>query len=181
MRALTLLRPWAYCIAHLDKRIENRTWAPWKAVIGQRIAIHSGKGIDVAGMKWLHREGLITLPLPEDAHLAGFIVATAIVDGYVQTSNDKWFAGPYGWVLRDVDVLPCALSCRGAQGLWTVPPAIERWIVPERRCAGFGVHTGKCTNRAGCEWTPYWCERCNDLRMNHISSQLIDIATGMES
>ncbi|CAB4191487.1 hypothetical protein UFOVP1229_36 [uncultured Caudovirales phage] len=43
MKALTLRHPWAFSIAHWGKRIENRSWKPWKEVVGQRIAIHGGE------------------------------------------------------------------------------------------------------------------------------------------
>ena len=41
MKALTLWPEWAYCITHLDKRVENRSWSPSLA-IGERFAIHAG-------------------------------------------------------------------------------------------------------------------------------------------
>lgn len=34
--------------------------------------------------------------------------------------RDRYWAGPVGWVLGDVVVLPEPVPCRGAQGLWTV-------------------------------------------------------------
>lgn len=36
MKALTLWQPWAYCIAHSDKRVENRSWP---APARQRVSI----------------------------------------------------------------------------------------------------------------------------------------------
>lgn len=49
MKALTLRHPWAFAVAHLDKRIENRDWDARTAdlmglpgLIGQQIAIHGG-------------------------------------------------------------------------------------------------------------------------------------------
>ena len=49
MRALTLRPVWAYSVAHLGKRIENRTWEPPDSIRGQRIAIHAGLRNDRAG------------------------------------------------------------------------------------------------------------------------------------
>lgn len=179
MKALTLLKPWSWCITHLDKRIENRTWKPPQAIIGARIAIHAGKGTDLDGVKWLLQEGFVET-FSEEARKAGVIVATAVVEGYVYKSKDKWFTGPVGWCLRDVDVLPCGVPCRGMQGLWTVPKDLEQWIVPERRCIGYGEFTGNCHNQAGSRWSPYWCPRCNELRLNKISASLEDIASGLK-
>lgn len=41
--ALTEQQPWGWAIAHAGKRVENRTWAPPRAVIGKTIAVHGGR------------------------------------------------------------------------------------------------------------------------------------------
>ena len=43
MKAITLHQPFASLIANGTKTIETRSWAPPKALIGQRIAIHAGE------------------------------------------------------------------------------------------------------------------------------------------
>lgn len=43
------------------------------------------------------------------------------------------------------------------------------------KCIGFGPHEGKCDNEAGTARTPYWCQRCDDLRVKHISRRLESI------
>ena len=40
LRALTLWPEWAWAIHHLDKRVENRTWA---LPVGEWFALHAGK------------------------------------------------------------------------------------------------------------------------------------------
>ena len=48
------------------------------------------------------------------------------------------------------------------------------------KCIGFGSFEGKCDNEAGTVRTPYWCQRCDDLRVKHISKrfdQLVDEST----
>lgn len=42
MKAITLWPEWAWAICYLDKRVENREWAPPLGVRGKRIAIHAG-------------------------------------------------------------------------------------------------------------------------------------------
>lgn len=42
MRALTLQPQWAHAVAHLGKRVENRSRAIPRALVGERIAIHAG-------------------------------------------------------------------------------------------------------------------------------------------
>lgn len=39
-------------------------------------------------------------------------------------------------------------------------------------CIGFGEFEGKCGNKIGGHDSPYWCKRCDDLRIAHISKQL---------
>lgn len=120
MKGLTLLRPWPYAITHLGKRVENRTWQPHGAMIGQRIAVHAGKGLDEEGVRWILRRGLART-FPQEAKASSIIVATAIIKGFTRASSDAWFVGPVGWILDDVRILPQAINCRGAQGLWDVP------------------------------------------------------------
>lgn len=56
--ALTLWPEWAWAIANLDKRVENRTWAPPISMVGKRIAIHSGASIGGRKGRVARREGL---------------------------------------------------------------------------------------------------------------------------
>jgi len=135
--ALTVWQPWASLIAWPLKPVENRTWrAPW--VLGKRIAIHAGNKFDEDAALHL---SVMPCPVPEIVQLSrktkGAIVCTAVVDRFVNradvetnlheefalTSYFTWFSGPVGWVLRDVQKFD-PVPCRGAQGLWTVPPDV---------------------------------------------------------
>lgn len=44
LRAVSLWPEWVYAILHLNKRVENRSWPAPPKFIGQRIALHAGKG-----------------------------------------------------------------------------------------------------------------------------------------
>lgn len=158
MRALTLLQPWATLIAGWDglpvgrrKRIENRSWRPPQALIGQRLAIHAGKGVDDEGVADV--EDLLDAELPDLP--SGAIVAVATVVGAVQLEGDRvqhimggrpswapdhvddlarrrddyWLCGPIGWLLDDVHTLPTPVPARGAQGLWTLPSDVEAAVL----------------------------------------------------
>lgn len=48
----------------------------------------------------------------------------------------------------------------------------------KRRCIGYGEFDGTCTNAAGTRWSPYWCERCNALRLETITKSLNDLVDG---
>lgn len=43
MWALTEQQPWAWAIAYAGKDVENRTWAPPRAAVGQTLLIHGGR------------------------------------------------------------------------------------------------------------------------------------------
>lgn len=121
MIALSLQQPWLYAITDLDKRIENRTWKLSHLVIGQRIALHASLKDDQLGYSEILRIAGVQVPadLPR-----GCIVATAIVGGNVIASDDKWFFGPYGWLLTDIRKLSEPVYCKGDLGLWTVPAGV---------------------------------------------------------
>lgn len=51
-----------------------------------------------------------------------------------------------------------------------IPPAASL-----RQCLGFAEFDGACTNPADSRRTPYWCQRCDDLRCASISKQLHDL------
>lgn len=46
---------------------------------------------------------------------------------------------------------------------------------------GFGEFEGKCNNEAGTPWTPYWCNKCDELRRNKLSKSLQDIQEKFKS
>lgn len=46
LRALTVRQPWAGCIAHLDKRVENRSWRLPDRYWGARVAIHAATAVE---------------------------------------------------------------------------------------------------------------------------------------
>jgi hypothetical protein len=38
-------------------------------------------------------------------------------------------------------------------------------------CIGYGEYEGNCPNNPGTPLGPYWCERCNKLRIKYIDEQ----------
>ena len=155
MKALTLHRPWQRAIMRYGKDIENRGWKPPNSLIGHRLAIHAGQQIDGAGIVRLM--SILRgnkLAYAHDAQALcgdpGEIVGTVSVLGWVfgdpgarglmkwsssftdrearDYLNSNWFSGPYGWVLRDFQLLRNPIPCRGYQKLWNVPGEIEEAI-----------------------------------------------------
>ena len=45
-RAVTVRQPWAGCIAHIGKNVENRTWPVPPHLIGATVAVHAGKTVE---------------------------------------------------------------------------------------------------------------------------------------
>lgn len=143
MRALTLIQPWAWCITHSDKRVENRTWAPPDSLLGQRFAIHAGKHPpDLEVIYGLRGEGVIVPPglvlgaVVGTARLLGVVHASGVLEvapeleslrarAFLVGRRARWWIGPIGWVLDDVRALAEPVPCRGAQGLWTLPSDVE--------------------------------------------------------
>ncbi len=157
MRGLTLHQPWDLPMFDGRKPVENRKWAPPPSIIGERISLHAGKTYDYEGAEFIKRV-LQLETLPSTPH--SVIGATTTVVGWirlgaregtgeviVRSSSDMpindhlvalrspWLFGPYAWVLRDTVKLAKPIPCRGAQGLWTVPPEIELRVLEQERLA----------------------------------------------
>ena len=52
------------------------------------------------------------------------------------------------------------------------------------KCIGYGPYEGECDNEAGTPWSPYWCPRCNDLRLRTIDEhlqQVVDELNGVKN
>lgn len=134
MRALTLWQPWAYAITHLGKRVENRSWAAPEALRGCKIAVHAGLRFDAEAFGELEAE---LGDLTGAEIVQGAVVATARLERVVisqrQLPEDqrRWWVGPYGWVLEDVLAIE-PVRCRGFQGLWELPPAIDEAVIDAR-------------------------------------------------
>lgn len=132
MLALSIRQPWAWFILHGGKDIENRTWP---TNVRGRVLIHASSKAptmseceaiaswirthdDLAGMVRLFRERRIVSRAEcpyEDitadeivvmSSARGGIVGSVEIVGCVTASGSPWFAGPYGFMLRDPQPLP---------------------------------------------------------------------------
>jgi hypothetical protein len=131
MKALTLFRPWDILIGRGIKKIENRPWAPGRRLAaGERFAIHAGKHFDENCIAMAQHLGvpvsLFTGKVAESA-----ITAVVTYAGVVTESEDEWFFGPFGWILESPITLDRPVPCRGALGLWTVPPLLEMEVLAQ--------------------------------------------------
>lgn len=147
IRGLTVRQPFACCIAHLGKDVENRSWAPPGYLIGGHLAIHAGRTVEVEAKMQLQdaiRFGTrpdLNLPAHFPLHdrlELGAIIAVAQLRGVVYQGADgcssfgdvpdgwesPWFNGPFGWVLGPPRVLARSVPCKGNRGLWELPPDV---------------------------------------------------------
>jgi len=130
-RVLTLHRPWPSAILYGSKRIENRSWKPWESVIGQYIAIHAGVKYDDEAANWMREEGLYDAPYSKSCPIGivGLVRVTGFYDDTtVIPDDDPWWFGPVGWKLADPIAFDDPIPCRGTQGLWRVPEAINKTL-----------------------------------------------------
>ncbi|WP_200911678.1 ASCH domain-containing protein [Teredinibacter purpureus] len=99
VKAISIKQPWAWCIVHGLKPVENRSW---KTKLRGRVLIHAGKKFDQAGFEWLLENKLIPVESKKDQFLFGGIVGEAEIVDCVEDLDSIWFFGPYGFLLESV-------------------------------------------------------------------------------
>ena len=158
MRALSLHVEWLWAILHLDKRIENRSWAPPAKFVGQRIALHGTQRTPTADdldamiaaareagwevlphplydVGWVfQRPGQrapVILEGPELADLRGRVAATVLLAGSTSGSAGPWrMPGLVHWDLAEVVAVPGPIIVKGAQRLWRLPRGLAPRLRP---------------------------------------------------
>ncbi|WP_043257957.1 hypothetical protein [Streptomyces sp. Tu6071] len=116
LRALTVRQPWASCIAHGSKRVENRTrpwwWRGW-------FLIHAGRGTDHQALT----DPRVTCTFPRQPLEFGAVLAVARLTDCHQDEPGRacsaW-ADPEAWHLTLTDVTPLLepIPALGRLGLW---------------------------------------------------------------
>jgi hypothetical protein len=131
--ALSIMQPWAWLIVNGHKDIENRDW-PTR--FRGPVLIHAGKRIDEDAALSLRRgyhpchggRGRLHLELPE-AWETGGIVGEAEIYDCVTASENSWFMGRFGFLIRSQAPVPL-VPCKGALGFfrpnYNEPPAEPR-------------------------------------------------------
>lgn len=123
MKILSIRQPWAWAIIHGGKDVENRTW---KTNFRGRFLIHAPIVFDKDGELWLtnNRERLgkysnwLSLqPFIHSAILRGGIIGSVELIDCVTAHDSPWFAGPYGFVLKNPQWLPFQ-PCKGWLGFF---------------------------------------------------------------
>ena len=113
MKALSIKQPWADFIAAGIKKIENRNTL--KNFRG-RFLIHASKQFDHEGLEWIH-ENIGYEALAEGTFQTGGIIGEAEIYDCVTESDDPWFMGPNGLLIRDA-MWKRFIPCNGKLGFW---------------------------------------------------------------
>jgi DNA polymerase III epsilon subunit family exonuclease len=122
MEAITLTRPLGDSIINGRCRIINQFNPPPERIIGEFIAIHSGRTYNYQHAKIMRDKGLHAPP-PKDSCKSG-IIGVAKVAGHVTDGTNPWFKrGMFGWTIEDVSGFP-AIDIPGQPGVWTVPEQV---------------------------------------------------------
>lgn len=139
--ALSLWAPWAWCILHAGKRIENRSlkfprhfrgefwlhcslWPgsgrkPLSANKQHELVDEFNAAIEKSGQP---RDSFPSLKFGQLDAMRGHIVGRATVTGYVEESDSPWFVpGSLGIVLANPVPLARPVAASGALGWWKVP------------------------------------------------------------
>lgn len=120
-RALSIRQPWAWAILYAGKRVENRTWAtPYRG----RLFLHAGLSVDWASVADLEEE-IRAVPEPRPAAVRGAIIGTAelvacVRPAQVEPAQRKWVAGPWCFLLENVEALATPIPYRGNLGIFPV-------------------------------------------------------------
>jgi hypothetical protein len=125
MSALSIRQPWAWFIVNGYKDIENRSWKPTAARIGQRFLVHASQRrltrADFEDFLANVRELRITrYPKSIDDFDYGAIVGSAVIEEVVRGSKSFWaIRGNHHWVLTKAKKSP-PKSMKGQLGFFKV-------------------------------------------------------------
>jgi len=117
MKALSIRQPWAWLIVNGFKDIENRKW---QTQFRGRIYVQSGKRMVLDDFpeqrQYFHGEGIV---IPENLTLGAIIGEVTITD-CIEQSDNPWFCGPYGFVLKNPLSYETPIPYRGQLGLFEI-------------------------------------------------------------
>ena len=135
MKALTLHQPWASLVAVGAKHIETRSWPCPKSVIGERIAIHAGRGLhipshqDEFNRRVAHYLGNFWVSQSRGGVVVATVRVLSCVEMTVQNiadlpaGDDERLFGDYApgrwmWNLASVELVDPPIPARGYQRIW---------------------------------------------------------------
>ena len=124
--AITLHRPWAYAVAHLDKDLENRNWPNFMKA-NEWLAVHAGKTYDKDGADWIEHTFDLQLP-PPDEQPTGIIAIAQFVGNITESASPWRNSDRYAWQFQDIRPLIDVVDCKGKQGLWKPEDRVKKEV-----------------------------------------------------
>jgi hypothetical protein len=130
LKALSLMQPWAWLMVNGYKDIENRKWS---ASFRGSVLVHASKTFDhdsigfiKAVLEDLALKGDEKVTLPDKFEMGGIVGMFTITD-VVTESDNPWFFGPYGFVVKDARPLPF-VPLRGQLNFFNVSDEVVRQL-----------------------------------------------------
>lgn len=143
-KALSVNQPWAWCIAHGFKPVENRDW---DTKFRGFFLIHAGKRFDDGGYDFI-KDHFPEIPLPDryafEKEMGGIVGRARLIntvhvsEKHLLTEKDKpWFFGAYGFILDSAEAIPLK-PCKGALGFF-VPDYNSRYVEKKKNSQQGGL------------------------------------------
>ena len=117
VKVLTIRQPWAWLIVSGYKDIENRTW---KTNYRGPLLIHAASSFARIPFEEIEARYRVKPPSRDKMHRGGIIGICDLID-CVTKHRSKWFAGPYGFVVRNAKAQRFEPMI-GRLNLWNYPP-----------------------------------------------------------
>ncbi len=133
LKALSLTQPWAELVVLGEKQWETRSW---RTSFRGRIAIHAAKkfpawAIELAQSRYFVdvKNSPIKMPLGVivgSVEIIAMQSTDAMLDvlGHKEIAFGDYHAERWAWQLSEPIMLDEPIPCRGALGLWEVPPHV---------------------------------------------------------
>ena len=121
-RALSIRQPWVWAILNAGKRIENR---PRRFNYRGPICLHASMTMgrdEISSYRWCAGDVAAWHSAKAFAREV-LIIGTAEIVDCIEQSDDPWFFGPFGLVLKNVQPVPF-IPVKGALGLFRWQPLI---------------------------------------------------------
>ena len=130
VKALSLWQPWASLIADGRKKIETRHWPPPPSLLGQQIAIHAAKKVELSACedfgydaKKIPRGAIVCVVRLDSyerfqARKKKEMLDAALMRGVMEGNYGDFSEGRYGWYMSLLIRFTEPISVNGHQGIW---------------------------------------------------------------
>ncbi|RKH11979.1 hypothetical protein D7X74_24475 [Corallococcus sp. CA047B] len=185
---VTAPQPWGWAVQVRNTPVLNLQRPPHEDVLGAYVAVCAGE-YDMGMREWMKLHAGVLPPPPADL-LTGAVVAVGRVTSvslWPDGRESRWYVGPVGLWLEDVQVLPVPVACGlgPADCLWELPSATlgqvraayaavthahdARWRAYEALAAGHGGREpstlkGRVLKKCACKRALTKCPSCRAWR-----------------